>query len=346
MIFGCSSQLKLQHLLKEEGQNMKTRKLLKVIWIVGITFILNRVINIAIANSAEQTFPNRNIALVVPFPPGGLVDLAGRILAEEFSKNLGTSVIIINKSGGGGAVGWKEVMQSKPDGYMLALIPNSLILIGSHQSPDVIQFSDATFIARFVSTPNLLLVRKESPFKTFEDLINAAKKNPGKLAGSGGAVTFGGYFTFQLICQEAGVNIRHVPMQGGAPTITALLGGHLDVGVVATNAVVGLLKAGDLRALVSSSVKLPEFPDIPTIAEKGYPNAAFGLWVGIVGPKGMDKSVVDKISKAFEKSVRNPAVINKFAETGLQFDYLRGQEFVKEIIRDTAKIGKVIEKSK
>jgi tripartite-type tricarboxylate transporter receptor subunit TctC len=325
---------------------MKRKRFLNVIWGFGIVFNLLAVINLGVAESAEDAFPNRNISVVVPFPPGGLVDLAGRILAEEFSRNVGASVVIINKSGGGGAVGWKEVMQSKPDGYMLALIPNSLVLIGSHRSPDVIKLSDATFIARFVSTPNLLLVRKESPFKTFEDLIDAAKKNPGKLAGSGGAVTFGGYFTFQLICQEAGVNIRHVPMQGGAPTITALLGGHLDVGVVATNAVVGLLKAGDLRALVSSSVKLPEFPDIPTIGEKGYPNAAFGLWVGMVGPKGMEKSVVDKISKAFDKSIRNPAVIKKFEETGMQFDYLGGQEFVEEIIRDAAKIGKVIEKSK
>lgn len=299
-----------------------------------------------LANSAEKDFPNREIAIVVPYSAGGFLDLGSRVISDELSKNFGVPVVVVNKPGGEGIIGVQYVAQSKPDGYTILAMNNSLfVLLPSTQSSFPYKISDFNPIARYANSPNLVLVRKGAPWKTLEELIDYAKKNPGKLTCGTAGVGTGTHFSLEMLKLEVGLDIRHVPFKGGAPVNTATLGGHIDFATNALPTVHSLLRSGDLKGLASTAGKILEFPEIPTLAEKGYPGATFGLWAGFVTPKGVEKSVLEKISKVVEKTVKTPQVIKKLEDIGYQFDYVAGEDFVHEIEKEFKKILDVIKKA-
>ena len=206
--------------------------------------------------------------------------------------------------------------------------------------------SDFIPIARYATSPNLVLVRKGAPWKTLEELISDAKKNPGKLTcGSAGVATLT-HFNLEMLKLEAGVDIRHVPFKGGAPVNTATLGGHVDLSANTLPTVHSLLKSGDLRGLaITSAKRLPEFPDIPTFAEKGYPEVSQGLWTGFFLPKGVEKSVLLKVSMVIEKTVKTPGVVKKLEEIGYEFDYVDGDKFAQAIDKEFKTIVDVVKKA-
>ncbi|MEI9477927.1 MAG: tripartite tricarboxylate transporter substrate binding protein [Deltaproteobacteria bacterium] len=323
---------------------MKKKSFLKIFLGCWMVFMLT--LAVRSASFAAEGFPNREIELVVSYTAGGMTDLAVRIITEEFSKNLGVPIVVVNKPGGAATEGAVYVTQAKHDGHTILATTIGLFVLLPAMQPNIpFKASDFIPVARYAIVPNLLLVRKDAPWKTLEELITYAKKNPGKLTCGSGGVASVSHFNLELLKVEAGVDIQHVPFKGGSPMNPALLGGHIDLSFNAVSTVHGLLKSGDLRALASGAGKVAEFPEIPTLAEKGYPKATLALWTGLFVPKGVEKSVVNKITSALEKTLKVRDVTRKLEEIGNQIDYVAGEKFAQELEEDSKKMSEVVKKA-
>jgi tripartite-type tricarboxylate transporter receptor subunit TctC len=322
---------------------MKKSEILKGFLVVGMVLAL-----IMIENSdsfAQKGYPNKEIEIVITFSAGGMADQAFRTINEELAKVLGVPVVLVNKAGASGTIGAHYVSQSNPDGYTLMGTSASTIVI----APLVLgkipyKYSDIVPIAQFVSTPQMFAVKKDAPWKTLAELISYAKKNPGKLTCGTVGVGSSPHFTLEMLKLEAGIDVQHIPFKGGGETHAAILGGHIDIAATTLNPSLPLLQSGDLRALATSS-RIKEFPKVPTMAEAGYPGATLISWVGCFGPKGIEKSAVDKIANALEKTVKNPSVAKRLEETGSQADFVGKEEFGRKIDEDLKRLAEIVKKA-
>lgn len=270
-----------------------------------------------------------------------------RILGDDLSKNLNVPVVIVNKPGAGGVIGVQYAASSKPDGYTLLGGTNAIfVIIPAIQDNIPFKTSDFIPIARLGISPDFILVRKEAPWKTLEELIDYGKKNPGKLTCRTAGVGTIAHFVLEMLKIEAGVNIQHVPFKTVAAYNTAFLGGHIDLLSSTLPPVQGFIKSGEMRALVVATVgRIPWLPEIPTFSEKGYGGANLGMWTGLFAPKGVEKSVLEKISREVEKILKTPHVIKKIEEAGYQYDYVAGEDFAREIEKESKKIQDVVKKA-
>jgi len=309
---------------------MKKRNNLKGLLVCGMVLVF-----IMIGNSeslAKKDYPNKEIEIVVTFSAGGMADVTFRTINDELAKVLGVAVVVVNKSGASGTIGAHYVSQSNPDGYTIGGTSNSTLVI----APLILKKlaykpSDLLPIARIVSTPQMLCVRKDARWKTLEEYISEAKKNPGKLTCGSVGVGSTVHFTIEMLKIEAGVDIQHVPFKGGGEGNAALLGGHIDLVATSFNPTRPLIVSGDMRALVAS---------------KRYPRVAFTNWVACFGPKGIKESVVDKIANALEKAVKAPSVVEKLEKAGSQIDFVAKEKFAQIIKEDSKRYGEVVKKAK
>jgi tripartite-type tricarboxylate transporter receptor subunit TctC len=322
---------------------MEKRNSLKGLVVFGMILVL-----IMIGNSetlAQKDYPNREIELVITFSAGGMADVAFRTINDELAKVLGVPVVVVNKSGASGTIGATYVSQSKPDGYTLGGTSNSTLVIAPLILGKIAyKPSDLLPIARIVSTPQMFCVRKNAPWKTLEEFISEAKKNPGKLTCGSVGVGSTVHFTLEMLKIEAGVDIQHIPFKGGGEGNAALMGGHIDLVATSFNPTRPLLLSGDIRALATSG-KIKEFPEIPTLEEKGYPRVTFTNWVACFGPKGMESSVVDKIVNSLEKALKAPKVVKSLEETGSQVDFVAKERFAKVIEEELKRYIEVAKKA-
>ncbi len=322
---------------------MKKEKISKVVLLSAL--ILALTLFSQLANSAEKGYPSREIELVVPFAAGGMVDVASRAISDELSKALGAPIVIVNKGGAGGTIGAQYVTQAKPDGYTIMGGPHSLfVLVPSMMKNLPYKATDFTPIARIVTSPFVFCFRKDSPFKTFAEVIAYAKKNPGKLSCGTSGVATGSHFMLEMLKLAAGIEIQHVPFKGGSEVIAATIGGHVDINSTTVNPIYPMVKSGDLRILATAD-RLTEFPKVPTMAELGYPDAALGSWVGYVGPKGLDKAVVDKLASALEKAIKVPKIVKNLVDTGNQVQYVAKEAFGQDIEKDLKKMAAIVKKA-
>jgi tripartite-type tricarboxylate transporter receptor subunit TctC len=322
---------------------MTKGNILKGLLVFGMVFVF-----IMIGNSesfAQKGYPNREIELVITFSAGGMADVTFRTINDDLAKNLGVPVVIVNKTGASGTIGAHYVSQSKPDGYTIGGTSNSTLIIAPLMIGKLAyKPSDLVPIARIVSTPQLFAVRKDAPWKTIDEFIAQAKKNPGKLTCSSVGVGSTVHFGLEMLKIEAGVDIQHIPFKGGGEQIAALIGGHTDLAAMSLNPTLPLLKSGDMRAIVTSG-KIKEFPEVPTLAEKGWHRATFINWVACFGPKGIEKSVVDKLVNALEKVLKVPKVVKSLEDTGSQVDFEAKEKFAQTIEEDLKRLGEVIKKA-
>jgi tripartite-type tricarboxylate transporter receptor subunit TctC len=322
---------------------MEKRNFLKGLLIFGMVLVLIMIGDSA--SFAQREYPNREIEMVIPMAAGGMVDITTRLVNEELSKNLGVQVVVVNKPGASGSIGAHYAAKAKPDGYtILGASQSNFVLLPILMENLPYKPSDFVPIARTISTPLLFVVRKDAPWNTLEQLVDYAKKNPGKLTCATTGVGTSAHFVLEMLKLEAGIEIQHVPFKGGGEQNAALMGGHVDLNSTTLNPVLPLLKSGDMRALVTPN-KMKEFPEVPTLSEKGYPGVALTSWVGYAGPKGIEKSVVDKIAAALEKAVKIPKVIKNLEETGSHVDFVAKEEFVREMEMETKRLAAVVKKA-
>ncbi|QYY33882.1 tripartite tricarboxylate transporter substrate binding protein (plasmid) [Cupriavidus pinatubonensis] len=306
----------------------------------------------AFANAAvcaAASFPERPIRLVVPFPAGGTTDMLGRILAAHLSEELGKPVIVDNRPGAGGVIGADVVAKSPADGYTLLLgSPASQAinaLLYKHLPYDAQK--DFTPVALFASTPNILVVNPKLPVKSVAELVRYAKEHPGALnMGSAGNGTTN-HLSGELFNSMAGVKILHVPYKGSGPAMSDLLANQVQLMFDNLPGSLPHVKAGRLRALaVTSSVRSPVLPDVPTMAEAGIPGYEADVRIGVMGPRGMPPAVVSRLSTAITKIANDKKFQSQLLQQGATAIGVSPAEFAEISKLDAAKWGKVIRESR
>ncbi len=295
---------------------------------------------------AQDIFPSRPIHVVVGWAPGGSTDLGVRIVAGQVSNELGVSLIILNKPGGGGLVGSEFVRQSKPDGYTLFGASLGIVTIPILDPKAPYKITDFDPICLHDTQANVIAVRNESPFKSIKEVIDFAKKNPGKLSYGSSGIGSTSHFFGELFKQSIGLELTHVPFKGDSPILAALVGGHVDLGISTLPGAHSLMKGEKIRGLVlGSKEKSPDFPDIPAIDEIGYPGATVESWHGFLGPEGIPKPVMEKLSVAIEKAIKHPSVQVLLKQVGLVPAYMNATEFKEFMQKETERFRKVAEKA-
>jgi len=293
-----------------------------------------------------QQYPTREIEFVVSFPAGGPADTAARIIGPKMSSILGVPVVVVNKTGGGGASGADYAAKAKPDGYVVYASTNSVLTI----SPWILKnlpykTTDFAPIGAYASDFGAITVKGGGPAKTLEEFIDYAKKNQGKLNyGSAGLGTVS-FFTMEMFKLAYGLDIAHVPFQGTGPVKNAILGGHVALATSGFGSLAPLIRSGDIVPLVTTSPKrLAAFPNVPTMAEKGFPEASLNIWLGLYVPKATPKPVVDVLVKALAQAAKDPGVASAVEKAGMYVDYSDPVQTWKRIEIETEAVRKVVER--
>lgn len=302
-----------------------------------------------VASAAAQDYPKGTIQLVVPFSSGGATDIFWRTLGEHFSKNLKATIAIVNKPGGGGIVGMSTVVNAKPDGYTICAGNSDTLDITPLFTKDLPfdTINDLTYMVKVANFPQTLVVRTDSPFKTLDDVIAFARANPKKLKASTPGFGTNPYMALQLLNYDAKAEIVPVNFTGGGESVTAILGGHVDLGGIALPPVKSQVLAGKIRILaIFSKERHPLYPDIPTAYEKGYKQTLVDTGMGIVGPKGLPQEVIRKWEMVVQATLKDPAVISAIHKFDFVPDYQTGDQYKKEITDEFALFKKIMAQSK
>jgi tripartite-type tricarboxylate transporter receptor subunit TctC len=265
-------------------------------------------------------WPNRPVRVVVPYAPGGPVDLVTRLVSEKLGARFGQSFVVENKPGANGAIGVQAVMASPPDGYTLLLHGSAGFTIyqAVMAQPAFDTLRDLTPISAVVYFDLILCANPALPFKTVREFVAYAKANPGKLSYGTAGVGAMNHVGTEWFKTMAGIDIVHVPYRGDAPVAADLTAGVLGVSFVSSNVAIPLIHAGKLKALaVPSRQRIAVLPDVPTMAEAGYPDFDLQPWTALFGPAGLDKTIVASLDGALKQILAEPAVVERLAQLSM-----------------------------
>ena len=292
-----------------------------------------------------QTYPSKPVRLIVPFPPGGGTDFVARTLATELAKSTGWTVVVENKAGAAGTIGLAEVARAPNEGYDLVIgqADNMIIAPATLKNPGLDPAKDLTAVIQVAISPNLIMTQADSKFRTLSDAITAAKTAPGSVNyGTAGHGTFAN-LAIELLMQTAGFKWVEVPYKGAAPAITDLLGGHVQLAALSVASGMPNIKAGKLRGLVVTSTKRsPALPDVPTIAESGFPGFEAVGWLGILVPNGTPPAVIARLNVEFGKVMGNADVQKALIAQGVEPTTSTPEAFGAMVRSETAKWQKVV----
>jgi putative tricarboxylic transport membrane protein len=314
---------------------------MKIARVLAVSLLL------AAAPSGAQDFPAKPVQLMVAYPAGGSTDVAARIVAALAEKHLGQSIVILNKGGAGGQVGWTEMSRQKPDGYYLGFINlpalNTVILDPERKAA----FGIDAFVPVInqVLDPGVIWVKADSPFKSLKDVLEAAKRTPSKLSAATTGILSDDHLAI-LMVEEAspGATFRLVHFEGGAPQMTAILGGHVDLAFDNVGSIVRRVRSGEVRALaVMDPRRSPFLPDVPTTPELGYPSVVSSSTRGIAAVKGTPASVIKKLEASFRKAMEDPEHVKKMEDAGLAMRIMVGEEYANYYRELHAKAAKYTE---
>ena len=298
--------------------------------------------------SAQAPYPNKPITMIVPFPPGGLADIVGRPVAEAMSRELGQPVVIENKAGAGGGIGMGLAAKAPPDGYTvllslssLTVIPEADVVLGRAQmfAPNALRP-----IARFTADPTVLAVRAEAPWKTVKDFVEDAKKRPGAInyGSSGNYGTM--HVPMEILSQNAGIKMTHVPFTGAGPAVVALLGGQIDAISSGPATVLQHVKAGKLRVLAHwGNGKLEALPDVPALKDAGY-NAEYAQWSGLFIPAATPEPVAQRLRVAARAAAQDAKVKQVILNAGSPILYQDMPDFEQYVQADAKRMADVVKK--
>jgi len=290
-------------------------------------------------------FPTKEVQIIIPYSAGGATDLIFRALAATTGKYLGKAVVVVNRPGGGGTVGVTEVAQAKPDGYTLLSAITPLTIL-PHRVTTAFTYKSFDPVINVVKDPGMFLVKSDSPWKSLKEFLDYAKKNPGMITvGNSGAG--GGVHLIALAFETtAGVKFNHIPFAGGGPSVTALLGGHINAVSVSPPEGIEHVKAEKLRIIALFAEKRFElFPDVPTVKEQGI-DFVMGQWRGLAAPKGTPPDAIKKLHDAFKKGMDDPVFIKNAKDMVVNLSYLGPEDFGKLMAHDDEFYSKLVKEMK
>jgi tripartite-type tricarboxylate transporter receptor subunit TctC len=295
-----------------------------------------------------QTFPERPVRLIVPQAAGSATDTVARLLAAEMAGPLGQPVVVEDRPGGALTIGIDLVAKSAPDGYTTGMGPIGAMAITRHmvaKLPYDIE-RDLQPIALVVRGHLLLAVSPSLPVSSVKELIEYAKKNPGKLMNASSSNGSPGHVGGELFKYMTGTDIVHIPYKGGAMAINDLIAGHVQVMFESLNSISTFARSGKVKALaVSGSKRSVGFPDLPTIAEAGVPGYDAGTWTGVIGPARLPRPVLDKLNASINQAIAGPTFLARFAQIGDEPAGGTPEDFAETIRRDSAKWAEVVKRS-
>lgn len=295
-------------------------------WIAAVLFVF-----FVLTGAAYAEYPTKPVTMVVAYAAGGSTDILARITAKYLETELKQPFVVVNKSGAAGSVGFTALAKSKPDGYTIGLINLSSIIVNPIVQPDVVRYriSDFVGIANMVTDPGVFCVKADSPIKTLQDLITAAKEQPGKLAISHEGAGSGDHLGVMEFMKQTGIELNPVPFEGDAPAKAALLGGHIQVLAVNVSEIAEMVNTGQLRALaVQDTKRSTELPDVPTFAELGYPTVMQGTASrGFAAPKDVPAEALDALVKTMEKLSQSPEYQAELKKLNMPMDFIPGDKF-------------------
>jgi tripartite-type tricarboxylate transporter receptor subunit TctC len=286
--------------------------------------------------SGAQTWPTQNVRIIVPFPAGGLNDTAARLLQPHLEKAFKQTVIVDNRPGASGMIGTDAVAKAAPDGHMLLVVASShTVAPATNPKLPYNTERDLAAIAMLSKNPFLFVVNAKVPARTLPEFIALAKKNPGKYNYSSPGAASQNHLITELLSSRTGIKLQHVPYRGGAPAIRAIVAGETHFSVISPLAALPHIKAGTVRAIATGGLtRDPQFPDVGTVAEAGFPGFEAMQWTGMLTTGGTPKSVVARINAAVNAALRDPNTIAKFKAQGVAVAGGSAEDFQKVIVSE------------
>ncbi|HLL26742.1 MAG TPA: tripartite tricarboxylate transporter substrate binding protein [Xanthobacteraceae bacterium] len=303
----------------------------------------------ATTRAAAEVYPSRNVTMIVPFPPGGQADLAARPVALKLQDLLGKPVIVDNRGGAGGAIGNAVAARAEPDGYTLlmtlaslAVLPEADRLFGRPAQYEVSQLAP---IARVLADPTLLAVNAATPWKSVQDLVEDAKKQPGLIpygsSGSYGTL----HVSMEMFTASAGIKLAHIPYRGAGPALADLLSGQVKALASAPGILKPHVESGAVRVLANfGAQRIANFPDLPTFQELGYKDVELYIWAGLFTPAKTPEPIVKQLREAMRKTMSDPQVTNTFNSAGSPPAYMDAPEFARFVEADSARLIRAVQK--
>ncbi|CUJ66574.1 Bug family tripartite tricarboxylate transporter substrate binding protein [Achromobacter xylosoxidans] len=281
------------------------------------------------ATAQAQSWPTQPIRWIVPYPAGGGTDVLARTVVSGLEKPLGQTVVVENRPGAATIVGATAIAESAPSGYVLGSADIATLAFNpALYNSLTYDSSKFTYIGGLARFPMMLAVNAGSAYKTLDDVLQAARKHPGKLTASSAGTGSPHHLALELFKQRTGADILHVPYKGAAPAIQDLLGNQVDLMFVDLTSALPNIKAGKLRILATATPqRLKDLPDVPTMAEQGVKDYTVYSWQGVVGPKGLPEAVTKKLSAELQAAIRTPAMTQKMADIGVQPMPMSAEEF-------------------
>lgn len=293
------------------------------------------------ASAQANTYPNRSIEIVVPYQAGGGADVMARAFAASSVKHLPQSIIVINKPGAAGVVGWNDVITAKPDGYKVALTTVEVTFL-NHLGLAKFSWDDLTPIAKLNADPAVVVVRADAPYSTLEEFLDAARKPDANIRIGNAGTGSMWHLAAAALADKAKVNFNYIPYAGGAPSLLALLGGHIDAVVVSTPEAASHISSGKLKALgVMSNKRVKGYDNVPTLKERNI-DLVLGTWRGLAVPKNTPPEVVNVLKVAAAKTMQEPALREVMEKQNFSTDtYEDAATFEASMARESAYIKQI-----
>jgi len=292
-----------------------------------------------------QTYPSKPIRLIVPFPPGGGTDAVSRIVATELAKSTGWTVVVENKAGAGGMIGLQDAARANNEGYDIVMgqVDNMVIAPAIQKTGNLAPAKDLTPVIQVASSPFLFMVATDGKYKTLQEYVAAAKAEPGKITyGTAGYGTFT-HLAVELLQKDGNFKVEQVPYKGAAPAITDLLGGHIPMAALSIASGMPHIAGGKVRGLaVTSAARSPALPNVPTVAESGFPGFEANGWLGILVPNGTPPAVIARLNTEITKVMQSEDMKKALLAQGVEARATSAAAFGALIQSETAKWGKII----
>lgn len=305
---------------------MRASKRIIALSVLAVMFLLGA------APTSEAAWPkDQPLTMIVAYPPGGATDIAGRLAAVYIEKYLGQTVTVLNRPGAGGEIGFTALSEAKPDGYTIGFINTPNVLTIPMQRKTRYSLNSFIPVAQLMDDPDAFLVLKESPLNSLADLVAYAKANPNKVTYCTTGIGSDDHIATEMFCQAAGVTMKHVPFDGAGTARTALLGGHVMLGVFNVSEAKEYVSGGQIKILGQmADERQALFPDTPTFKEQGF-NVIMASIRGIAMPAGTSEEIVNKFAQACEKAIADPEFQQKCAEASLPLKYLGPKDYLAKL---------------